>query len=376
LVMNRVILGLLLGLLLQPAWGQVNRYMVFLTDKEGSPFSVDQPEAFLSSRALERHQQHNFEVIQEDLPVNPAYVTQVAGTGAEVYHQSRWLNAILVQADVNQIPAIEGLEIVSNVDYVAPGIKLGARLGAREPDSGNDLQLLELTSTLQNQMIDVTEMHAQGFRGEDMLIAVLDGGFRGVDQVEQFKHLFDNDQIKGVFNYVNNSQEVYQFTEHGTQVFSILAAYDSGEIIGTAFKSDFFLLISEDVSSEYRIEEYNWVFAAEFADSAGVDVINSSLGYFDFDDATMNYTYQDFDGRTTVVAQAANKAAERGILIVVSAGNEGNSSWIHITSPADSENVLAIGAVDNKNDLGSFSSLGPTIDQRIKPDLVALGMRR
>lgn len=358
---------------LQPSWSQVNRYMVFLSDKDGSPYNVNQPEAFLSPRALERRQKHSFETSQQDLPVNPDYVLQVANIGVEVYYQSRWLNAILVQADVDQIAAMQNLDIVDNVEYVGPGAKLSSRVGTNNPYSEQGQQQ-QATSSLQNQMIDVTEMHAQGYRGEGMLIAVLDGGFRGVDQVEAFRHMFDNDQIKGVFNYVNNNQEVYQFTDHGTQVFSVLAGFDSVEIIGSAFKSDYFLLVSEEDGPEFRIEEYNWLFAAEFADSAGVDIINSSLGYWDFDDSSMNYSYQDFDGMTTVVARAANMASERGILIVASAGNEGNTSWDHITSPADSEKVLAVGAVNTLNELADFSSPGPTVDQRIKPDLVALGV--
>jgi len=374
--MNKVILGLLLGLLLQPAWGQVNRYMVFLTDKDGSPFSVDQPEAFLSPRALERRQQHGFEVAQEDLPVDPGYVEQVAGTGVEVYYRSRWFNAVLIQADMSQIPLVADLEIVDRVEYVGPGAKLGARVGAPEGEQDIDgvNQTQELTTILQNQMIDVNEMHAQGYRGEGMLIAVFDAGFKGVDEVRPFKHLFDNSQIKGVFNYINSDQEVYQFNDHGTQVLSVLAAFDSLDIIGTAHKSDYFLLVTEDNGPEFRVEEYNWLLAAEFADSAGVDVINSSLGYSLFDDTTMDYSFEDLDGKTTVVARAANMAAERGILIVVSVGNDRNDDWEHITSPSDSENVLAIGAVNTLNELGSFSSVGPSFDQRIKPDLVALGV--
>ncbi len=359
---------------LHPVWSQVNRYMVFLNDKENSPYTLDRPEDFLSARALERQQSHDYQIKPEDLPVNPTYVEQVAGTGAEVYYRSRWLNAILIQANGNQILTVENLDIVDTVEFVGPGAKLGARLGSNDPSSYPGLELQKLSSTLQNQMIDIPEMHAQGYRGEEMLIAVFDGGFQGVDQVEPFNHLFENDQIKGVFNYVNNDQEVYQFTPHGTQVLSVLAAFDTVEIIGTAYKSDYYLLVTEDDASEYRIEEYNWAFAAEFADSAGVDVINSSLGYFDFDSASMNYSYEEFDGKTTVIAKAANRAAERGILIVASAGNEGNKPWMFITTPADSENVLAIGAVNTLNELADFSSSGPTADLRIKPDLVALGV--
>ncbi len=217
-------------------------------------------------------------------------------------------------------------------------------------------------------------MHEGGYMGEGMLVGVFDGGFENVDKVAGFQHLFDENRIVAAKNFVANDDSVYQYSNHGTHALSCIAGYIPKKFIGTAPNASFILCVTEDVQGEYRIEEYNWLFAAEFADSLGVDVINTSLGYSTFSDASMNYTYDDFDGKTTVITKAAVVAARKGIVLVTSAGNEGNNEWKYVSAPADADSVLAVGAVGLNFERAYFSSVGPTADGRLKPEVSAFGL--
>ncbi len=208
---------------------------------------------------------------------------------------------------------------------------------------------------------------------KDGLIAIFDAGFSGVNQTAPFSHLFQDHQIKATWDFVYGSDNVFQYDEHGTEVFSVIAAYQEGTFTGGAYEAAFQLYVTEDVGSEYRIEEYNWLFAAERADSSGVDIIHSSLGYYDFDDATMNYAKSAMDGKTAVITRAAQYAADRGIVVVCSAGNEGTLAWQTITAPADAIGVLAVANVNSSGIRVASSSTGPSADGRIKPDVAALG---
>lgn len=193
------------------------------------------------------------------------------------------------------------------------------------------------------------------------------------NESKAFEHILDNDKLIASMDFVDNDTDVYHSSSHGTSVLSCIAAKYNDQMIGTAYDASFILCKTEDVSEEYRIEEYNWVVAAEFADSIGVDVINSSVGYNSFDDPTMSYEYEDLDGETSVITRAQDIAFSKGILTITSAGNSGNSSWRFITTPSDAKNVLAVGAVDASGNKASFSSFGPTADGRTKPDVAAYG---
>src|SRR5690606_12003754 len=203
-------------------------------------------------------------------------------------------------------------------------------------------------TNVQLNMIGLTDMHSDNIRGEGVTIAILDSGFEGVDVTAPFSQIFQEGRIdlQASRDFVYNSDNVFQYDDHGTEVFSVIAAFQPGEFTGGAYKASYQLYVTEEVPTEYRIEEYNWLFAAERADSAGADIIQSSLGYYDFDGASMDYLKSQMDGVTAVVSKAAKWAADRGIIVVVSAGNEGNVSWQIITAPADVENVLAVAAVD------------------------------
>jgi subtilisin family serine protease len=280
---------------------------------------------------------------------------------------------VLVEANEDQVEEIRQLPFVAKIDFVAPGSQ-NSRRGRKENRAKiNENKRTSNSSTFQNEILGVDLMHEAGFRGEGILIGVFDGGFMNVDALPYFAHIFDNDRIIYTYDYVRNDDYVYDFDRHGTEVLSTIGAFQDNQLIGTAYNANFILCITEEVVSEYRVEEYNWLFAVEAADSVGVDIINSSLGYNIFSDPAMNYRYEDVDGKTAIISIASSIAAQKGILIVSSAGNEGNKGWKYITAPADAEGSLAVGAVNSSLAVSSFSSVGPTADGRIKPDVVALG---
>jgi subtilisin family serine protease len=216
-------------------------------------------------------------------------------------------------------------------------------------------------------------MHEQGFHGEGILIGVLDGGFLNGDKVSFLKPLFDEGRILATYDFVKKETSVYEDDYHGLSCLSAIAATADKQLYGTAYKASFLLLRTEDVDTEKQIEEANWLLGAEYADSAGVDVISSSLGYTQFDDATTSYTYQNMDGKTALSSRAAQIATETGMVVVVAAGNDGSDAWRYLSAPSDAASVLAIGAVTQTGQRALFSSFGPSADGRVKPDLAARG---
>lgn len=353
---------------------QKNRYVVFLSDKSATDFSIDRPEEFLSSRSIQRRINQSIEITEEDFPVNDNYLDSLTKYGADVFYTSRWMNAVLVQAEESVLEFLETQFYVTNYEFVAPGTRL-----SDDPDPVNrDYEAIvpasaTKTSEEQLELIGAREMHADGYTGEGKWIAVFDGGFDGANTSSVFRHLFENDKIIDLEDFITGGGDVFQYNDHGTNVFSCVGANYDQTMVGTAYMADYSLYVTEDVPTEYRIEEYNWLFAAEKADSCGVDIITSSVGYNTFDDPSMDYTYSDLDGESTVITRAANIAFSKGILVVCSAGNEGNNSWKFVTAPADGKNVLSVGAVNSDNIVVGFSSVGPTSDDRVKPEVVALG---
>jgi serine protease AprX len=351
-----------------------NRYMVFFKDKTGSSYSISQPLQFLSQRALDRRVKEDIRITEQDFPVNANYVQLVKNTGAEVYFQTRWMNGLLIQCQPSLLPTIQALSCVQRVEFVAPQPRL-LNSGRRNLVNKKNAVSPGAETTTQLEMLGIPEMHEDNILGEGVTIAVFDGGFPGVNTITAFQDLINTGRINLVASkdFVTNSKNVFQYDDHGTAVLSTIAAYVPDLYTGGAFNASFQLYITEDNSSEFRVEEYNWMFAAERADSAGVDVISSSLGYSDFDMSSMNYTTSQMDGKTAVVTKAAQWAADRGIIVVCSAGNEGDKAWRIITAPADAEGVIAVANVNSKGVRSSSSSIGPTADSRIKPDLAALG---
>lgn len=364
---------LLLICSLLPVVAQTNRYFVSFKDKNNNGFSISDPTKFLTKKSLDRRAKSGVVIGQDDLPVNANYVSQVRSLGVKTYFTSKWWNGVLVQADQSVIAAINALPFVLKTEFVAPGVLLLG--GRKETELGTDASgSTTLQTDFQLQQLGMDKMQQEGYRGEGIAIAQFDSGWQGVNLTSPFQPLFNEGRVKGVFNFVRNTNNVYSDDDHGTSVLSVMAAYVPGSFVGGTYKADYYLFQTEDDATEYRIEEYNWAFAAERADSLGVDVINSSLGYSTFDDPAMSYTIFDLTGKKAVVSISARKAIEKGMVVVCSAGNEGNNNfWKFVATPADVDGVLAVGSITSVGNKSSFSSIGPTADQRLKPEVVALG---
>ncbi|WP_421825938.1 S8 family serine peptidase [Larkinella sp.] len=373
-----VLLLLILVTIGLSAQAQTRKYLILLKDKTNTPYSINRPEQFLSQRAIQRRSKQGISVQEKDLPVNPAYVSALQQTGARIWFSSRWANAVLVETTETNLATIRALAFVQGVEG---NRSIGnARVGYVQLTSNPQKNKLEQAdpsvygiSSEQLIQIGVDKMHAQGYHGEGMMVAILDAGFRNANQVPFLSPLFQQNRVVGTYDFVRKETSVYEDDSHGLNVLSIMAGYQANQLVGPAYQASYLLLRTEDAASETPVEEANWLFGAEYADSTGADVINSSLGYTTFDDPTQSHTYNDLNGQTTLVSRAARWAAEAGMLVVNSAGNEGNDTWRYIGAPADVPTVLAIGSVDRNGVKSPFSSFGPSADGRVKPDLVALG---
>ncbi len=354
------------------------KYLVLLKDKANNTYSLDKPLDFLSQRALDRRKKNNIKLSSHDLPPSKTYIDQLKAAGATVWYQSRWLNAALVLADSATAKKILALPFVKGFENNGP-LDLGAGNNLRRRSKFEVEERLADSlnygnNTVQSEMIGVQNLHNVQYLGQNMLIAVMDDGFNKVDKNTTMKHLFDNKKILSTFDFVRNTASVYDVGGHGALVLSCMAPYLPGRIIGTAPRASYALFRTEDGATEKIIEEANYLFAAEKADSLGADLINTSLGYNTYDYSPYNHTLADINGDNTLVTRAADWAAQTGILVCVSAGNSGNTSdWPYVGSPADGDSVIAVGAVTAGKVRVSFSSIGPTADGRIKPDIAAMG---
>jgi len=360
------------------------KYWIQFTDKNNSKYSLDFPNLFLSERAIERRERYNIDYSFSDLPVNQNYKDSLVKLGFNVLNISKWLNGAIVQTDDTTL-----LEKVTHFSFVKPFLNLKIAVSKNIPSLKKNTEVLLNNHSIQNlfsvydygdsfNQIELSNgqvLHSKGFDGKGMLIAVIDAGFYKVNSLNGFDSLWANNQIIATRDFVkgNFAPVSYTGSTHGMQVLSNIGGNIPGKLIGTAPKANFCLLRSEDANSENIIEEFNWTVAAEYADSLGVDVINTSLGYSIFDDPTKSHTYADLDGKTTVVARAATLCARKGILVVASAGNDGDSDWKYIASPADADSILTVGSVDNAGSYSSFSSIGPSADWRTKPNVMAKG---
>jgi serine protease AprX len=373
------------------------RYWVGFTDKNGSPYSVSNPSAYLSARSITRRTNQGIAITNEDIPVDTAYIKQVTGTGALVKDRSRWFNGVIVEiTNPSQITAINALSCVQSTRPLArvrstkkihfqPNAAAPERIQAIQSDTFNYGQ-----SQNQIYMLNGECLHNKGYNGTGMQIAVIDEGFYLAPNTSVFDSLWHNNQVISTHDfYLNDTLNYYNSVlgGHGTYVLSCMAAYSSGQMIGTAPKAKYYLLRSEIDSTEKIVEVYQWVSAIEYADSAGADVVTSSLGYSQFLDTTQNFTWGDLNGKTAVASISATMAARRGMVICVAAGNQGGCTaaggpnccvntacWQKITVPGDADSILTVGAVNGDSTYASFSSTGNTADGRLKPDVVAQGV--
>jgi len=369
------------------------KYAVYFTDKNNSPYSIENPEEFLSQRSLERRERHQIAVVVQDFPVNPQYVQTLKSLGAKVPFTSRWLNCALVSCPQTVIEQIKKLDFVSQVIYISPGAYSGKsetesrssnfsgkfeKEGDFIPVNPRDIteQYLYGEGYQQINQINGIPVHEQGFTGEGVLIAVLDAGFDNVNKLSVFSNLFTEGRLVFEKDIVKPGGDIYNNAHyHGTMVLSCMSAYANGSFVGTAPKASYALIRTEEEPGENLIECYNWVVGMELADSLGADITNTSLGYHFFDDVSMNYTFSQMDGESTVASFAAKCAIEKGIFVTVSAGNEGEDpTWPWITSPADATYAATIGAVDANGVIADFSSFGPNGAGQPKPNVCARGV--
>lgn len=368
------------------------KYFVEFMDKTDSPFSIDRPQEFLSSRAIERRQKQGIPIDESDLPVNTNYINRVRVFTNSILTRSKWFNGITIHClnpamvdSISRLPFVKSVtknikrneyinneysdnkfikdEVILQVDF--------SDLAKKNSDYNRNMMFEYGPSYRQINMLNGDSLHRLGYRGQGKVIAILDAGFSNVDKLVAFDSLWSNNQILGTKDFVNPGGNVFNEYEHGMKVLSTIGGNIPGQLIGTAPQADFWLLRSEDVNTEYIIEEYNWISAAEFADSAGADIINSSLGYITFFDTTQNHTCSDMNGNSTPITKGANMAFTKGMIVVSSAGNSG-TSWKCVSAPADGFNVLAVAAVDSNGNRAGFSSVGEAT-HRIKPNVGALG---
>ncbi|WP_457616078.1 S8 family serine peptidase [Lutibacter sp.] len=354
---------------------------VYFNDKPSEATYIANPLTMLSQRALDRRTRYNITLDTRDVPIEASYITQVKNaTGITVLAKSKWLNALHVQGTQTDINNLLTFSFVSSVEFANKSLNQSGKQKVTSQYTSRSNDKLDFTTDFnygnaanQIQMLKGNVLHQNNYTGQGMQIAIIDAGFPNVDTYAAFQRIRDNNQILGGYDFVNRSTNFYTGHYHGMAVLSTIAGYIDNQFVGTAPDAEFYLFISEDVTQEAPIEESLWVEAAEKADSLGVDVINTSLGYTTFDNPNYNYTYADMNGSTTFISRGAEIAFSRGMILVNAAGNEGTSAWHYISAPADASSVLSIGAVDPSGTIASFSSYGPTADNRIKPDVCAEG---
>jgi len=357
--------------------GKAYMYRVTLADKRGTPFSLDRPQEFLSEKALLRRERQHLRLDSTDLPVNPVYVDSVRKLGGEVVSRSRWNNTLLVRVRksdfmkrISRLSCVKATRLV----WTAPDSIDASPQRTRFHTDFNSWDKLEQSEYgAAEEQVDILKgkrLHRAGYTGEGMAIAILDGGFMNVDMIPCMRSI----DIQGTADFVTpRARSIFKEADHGTKVLSALAVNVPNTFVGTAPDASYYLLRCEDNYTESRAEEDYWAAAAEYADSVGCDIISSSLGFHSFDNKKDNYTYRDLDGETAFISHTASMLAAKGIVLVNSAGNDGMGIWKKINTPADAKDILAVGAVSPNGSNAAFSSIGPTADGRVKPDVMALG---
>ena len=351
------------------------KYRISLRDKAATAYSLERPEQFLSQKAIERRRKQNLAIDSTDLPVCRKYVDEIRRQGVNVIVTGKWENFVTVSCnDSALIDRIAALPFVRTAEKVWTAPKTKGEMMSATRDSVVNTPKIYTDSIYgpaitQIQLSNGDKLHDAGFKGQGMTIAVIDAGFHNLDKITAMQNI----RVLGTKDFVNPQADLFAESSHGMSVLSCIGMNRPGIMSGTAPEASFWLLRSEDEYSENLVEQDYWAAAVEFADSVGVDVINTSLGYYAFDDKSKNYKYRDLDGHHALMSRQASRIADKGMVLVCSAGNSGMGSWKKITPPGDAENVLTVGAVNKRALLAPFSSIGNTADNRIKPDVVAVG---
>lgn len=377
-----IILTISLLVYYESIYAQKNRHIVYFSDKNFNSYSLTNPSNFLTGRAINRRSNQNIIYNGLDLPVTNKYIDSLSKLPIKILNRSKWLNAILIENETEAdtlIPQILELEFVSKITKVAEYKSESTKQSLNEEEAQNGIWKVweerEYGATsFQTKQMNGDFLHKQGYNGNEMLIAIIDAGFNKADEMLCFNHIFNETRLLAARNFLNKeSNPVYSLSNHGTHVFSIMGGKVEGSYYGASPEASYVLLVTEDITSEQMVEEFNYVVALEFADSLGVDVVNTSLGYFSYDNDLNSHTPDNLDGKTAISSIASNIAARKGMLIVSSAGNEGASEWKYITVPSDADSGLSVGAVDINGNKIPFSSVGYDKFSMIKPNVVALG---
>ncbi len=354
---------------------------VYFNAKPNAQTSLDSPLLMLSQRALDRRSNQGIALNFTDAPLETTYVAQIkASTGITILAKSKWLNALHIKGSQTNILALKSISFVDKVIFANKGLNTTSKK-VRENQTSKTKDKLQTTidyaygpSASQIHMLNGHVLHQQNYTGAGKIIAVMDAGFPGVNTAQPFQRLRDNNLILGGYDYVSRNANFYTGGSHGTLVLSTMGGYKDNALVGTAPDASYYLFRTEIDATEEPLEESLWVEAAEKADSLGVDIITTSLGYFaERDNPNYNYIYNDMNGVTTFISRGAEIAFSKGIIVVASAGNEGTKTEKHIGGPADAVSVIAVGAVVANKSRSSFSSIGPSYDGRIKPDVMAQG---
>jgi hypothetical protein len=354
--------------------------VVFFADKEDVTISIANPILIMTQEAIDRKTLQNTPIDERDVPVNEDYITQIkAQPGITVHAKSKWMNYAYIQGSQANIEDLVNLPFVTGVEFMDKDLNFG-------PSPGNVPDKFEIenrpdkiiynygAAANQIAMLKGDYLHEQDFTGEGMIVGVLDAGFPGVNTNPGFAEIISEGRLLGTYDFQSRQTNVDGTSGHGTNTSSDIGGFILDQFVGTAPEASFYFYVTEYVPTETPVEEAWWVEALERADSLGVDVVNTSLSYRDYDNPNYTHTYEDLDGRTTLAARGANHAFDKGMLLVNSAGNGGNSGFPTVGTPSDAPGVLTVGAVNSSGNYASFSSRGPTVDGRIKPDVMAQGV--
>ncbi|MDE3183574.1 MAG: S8 family peptidase [Bacteroidota bacterium] len=374
---------------------QFTKYIVRFKDKTGTPFSINDPSKFLSAKAIERRAKQGIAIDETDLPIVPAYIDSIQSvSNVTVLDQSKWFNQVCIST--TDSTALSKINSFSFVVKTEPVKRLMSPNLVHRNQSDNEIlkdkfneQIKGITSPAsppvpgnyysygnsydQIHIHNGEYLHNEGFSGQGMLIAILDAGFYHYKTLPAFDSININNQVIDTYDFVANETSVDEDFYHGMMCFSVIAGNIPGQLVGSCPDARFLLYRSEDVNSESPVEEQYWIAAAERADSAGADIISTSLGYNLFDNPVFDYTYSDMNGHTTMIAKAATLAAKKGMIVLAAAGNEGDNSWHYIITPADADSIITVGATDVSGNVASFSSYGPASDGRVKPTAASVG---
>ena len=359
------------------AFSQTELVFVYFKDKPNAPAFLANPSTELSQKSIERRQNLNIPITEQDAPIEPNYIQNIKNLGFTVTDVSKWFNGVAVNATTAQIAQLQTEPYVLKVESFVKN-RTSSRFSKKAK-----FETLQNTTTnfnygnslAQIEQINLRNLHVQGFTGSGISIAVIDTGFPTVNTGSAFARIRNNGQIKEAYNFISKNTDVYNtsLNNHGTNCLGVIAGYIDGTFVGSAPDADFYLYATENTAVEIPEEELYWIQAAEEADRKGVDIISTSLGYNTFDDSRYNYIYADMNGKKSFIARGAQIAAEKGIFVLAAAGNEGNKTWKYVVTPGDNEKVFTIGGVDNLGNPSVFSSYGPNSEGKIKPDASTRG---